>query len=330
LQLAAAAAIGLATPQVSIGCLWMYGTDVHGHDTKVLGDDYGYDPVTAAHQDHLSRAEWERKSKELEGKIGDGDYKIRNDYAVTLVHLGQYDQAIQILQAIEKEESNNYVTAANLGTTYELQGKDDLAVHWIEEGIRRNSDSHYGTEWLHVEILKAKLELAKDPHWLDTHSMMGLDFGDGKLPVVPQKYVIERSKHPDRELADAAEPDLYALMYQLRERIELVGPPDPIVANLLETLANLLATTRTLETAIPNYRAALEYGSPHADLIRRRIDESQRLIDANQWARLNPLRTTHGQVITAFLLLLTIVVLVPLMLLVRWRRRARRTAGDNP
>jgi hypothetical protein len=52
--------------------------------------------------------------------------------------------------------------AANLGTALELLGNKEEALHWIREGIRRNPQSHEGTEWLHAKILEAKIAAQKD------------------------------------------------------------------------------------------------------------------------------------------------------------------------
>ncbi len=71
------------------------------------------------------------------------DFTNRNDYAVALVYLGRYDEAISLLQRLEKETPGHYATAANLGTAYELSGNNELALKWIKEGIRRNPRSAF-------------------------------------------------------------------------------------------------------------------------------------------------------------------------------------------
>ena len=45
------------------------------------------------------------------------------------------------------------------------------------ECLKRNAQSHYGTEWLHELILEAKIALAYDPTWLQTHTVLRIDFG---------------------------------------------------------------------------------------------------------------------------------------------------------
>jgi tetratricopeptide (TPR) repeat protein len=107
----------------------------------------------------------------------------RNDYAVALILSEDHTKTIDVLERLEKDEPGLYMTAANLGTAYELAGDAATALKWSREGIRRDPNSHYGTEWLHVRILEAKLALAEDPQWLDSHTVLGADFGPGLLPV---------------------------------------------------------------------------------------------------------------------------------------------------
>jgi len=69
--------------------------------------------------------------------------------AVGIVIFGHADDGIALLEALEVEYPGRYSTAANMGTAYELKGDNVKALQWITEGIRRNPDSHEGTEWLH-------------------------------------------------------------------------------------------------------------------------------------------------------------------------------------
>src|SRR5947207_579426 len=70
------------------------------------------------------------------------DRKSLNDYAVALVFQGRTEEAISFLQEQEKSNPGDYSTAANLGTAYELAGKNELALKWIQEGMHRNPKSH--------------------------------------------------------------------------------------------------------------------------------------------------------------------------------------------
>ena len=126
--------------------------------------------------------------------------------------------------------------------------------------MKHNPNSHYGTEWLHVRILEAKIALARDPEWLKTHSVLELDFGGGLVPVLPTKW-------PEGQ---SAESTLRALEYQLHERLAFVKPPDPLTGGLIADLGHLAALKKSVEFAVPVYDLALTYRPPQAELIGRR------------------------------------------------------------
>jgi hypothetical protein len=214
-------------------------------------------------------------------------------------------EAIAILESIERQHPGEYVVAANLGTAYELAANDREALRWITEGIRRNPESHYGTEWLHVRILEAKIALAADPAWLETHTVLGLDFGTAAAPKTPSRW-------PDgQDFGSTAR----ALEYQLRERTGFVKPPDPIVGELLAAYANLIAIEHTIESALPIYDLALQYQPAHAatikehrDHLAERANARERRDTAIRWAAIAAIP----------------LVLTALVWLVVWRRRRQR------
>lgn len=144
----------------------------------------------------------------------------RIDYTVALIRLGRAAEAIVELEAIERAFPGQYATAANLGTAYELEGRLADALTWITRGIERNPDSHFGTEWLHVAILKAKLKLKDDPAWLAQHSVL-----DEAGPRSAGEIVL-------------------AIEYQLNERLVFVQPEDPVVCDLFYQAASRLDATQ--------------------------------------------------------------------------------------
>lgn len=205
---------------------------------------------------------WPERAKELARRVraDSANYKLRNDWAVALLHTGEVGQALQLLRGIEEQIPGQYQTAANLGTALELSGNNSDALRWIKEGIRRNPKDHQGTEWVHVAILEAKLALAKDPTWLKTHTVLGYDFGSDDVPRMPA------------QLASPAEQQRVAsaIDYQLRERLQFVKPPDPTVADLLETMA-LLKGPQT-ESGLGLLELAQEFGPSHPEQVRARLN----------------------------------------------------------
>jgi tetratricopeptide (TPR) repeat protein len=311
-------------PAAALACIWVYQTDLHGH-ARVLNDSGPeHDSVLEAHADRTDRrARLEKLRPELKGKAETGDYRDRNDYAAVLTMLGELPEAIEILTAIEAENPKQYATAVNLGTAYELQGDLPKALEWTKLGIERNSDAHYGTEWLHVQILEAELKLAEDPAWLQTHSVLGLDFGKEVTPVSP---MISQTDAAGKPLS--LESVESATRYQLHERIGLVPPPNAVVADLLADLGNLYVLNRSLERAIPIYELALEYRPTHPEIVQKRVGHFRKLVAANPKSLQ---RTMHPGVKLLAVSCVAVVVAVPAAIvlgifLARRRMKKRSTA----
>lgn len=185
------------------------------------------------------------------------------------MRIGKVKQAVALLQEIEREKPGLYATAANIGTAYELAGNNDSALYWIREGMRRNRDSHRGTEWLHVQILETKKMLATDPDWLRKNRIVDARTGREDLPTHPGDSDNVRSLYE-------------ALQYQLTERLQFVPAPDPIVAHLLTELGHLQALLSSLEEAIYSYDLALEYGATDTSLIGRRRAALAAIVERNK------------------------------------------------
>jgi tetratricopeptide (TPR) repeat protein len=263
-------------PGFAIACLWTYHTNIYGRSVVFddPGDeDYLLDAFRNRRQ-HTSRLNL-LKSR-FERHAATAGYQDRNDYVVVLMSLGEPGKAIEILQSIEAERPNQYVTAVNLGTAYELQGDLKRALDWIKIGIERNPDAHLGSEWLHVKILEAEIALKSDTAWLESHSILGLDFGDDDVPVFPTTSVTGNTGQ-ELEWGEVES----AVEYQLHERISLIAPPNAVVADLLADLANLRALNQSFELAIPIYDLALDYQPSHRDLVEQRLERAREIVKAN-------------------------------------------------
>jgi tetratricopeptide (TPR) repeat protein len=187
----------------------------------------------------------------------------RADYGGVLAHLGDFKKARTVLEDAEKLEPGDYAVASNLGTVCELLGDNEKARTWIAEGVKRQPTSHQGTEWLHLKILDAKLALAKDPQWLQTHRVLGIDYGDAARPVAP---AAPEEKGYGR---------LNALSYQLRERLNFVKAPEPIAGELLFALGDELCLKGAVETALGVYELAATYQPAQAELLKTRTEYAQ-------------------------------------------------------
>jgi tetratricopeptide (TPR) repeat protein len=169
-----------------------------------------------------------------------------SDYGAMLVYDGQYLKALAIFQEIEAKSPNRYTTAANIGTIYELIGKNDLAYNWIQKAIKINPNSHEGSEWIHLKILDAKMKANGDNNYFLNHNILNLDFGNEEKPVSKDEINLDT---------------LYKqLFHQLDERITFVKPKDPIVAQLLFDLGNICAMVKDVEGSLEIYELARKYG----------------------------------------------------------------------
>jgi hypothetical protein len=239
-------------------CINYYGKNIKGEGIET--DDSQADPAKFLRELTLHPEHDAIKKSDLGPEpAADADFKIRNDYAANLIRQGKTKRAIEILESIEKSRPGEYRVAANLGTAYELSGDVDRAFRWISEGLNRYPDVHLQTEWLHLRILEVKHELAKDPTWLKTHSVLDFDFGTGAVPILPPAWGKK-----------GQEAVLSALRYQLHERLAFVSPPDPIVGELLGVYADYTALTSPAEYALPLYDLALSFKPTHADLLEKR------------------------------------------------------------
>lgn len=265
--LLAVAVTAVASPLFA--CINTYGTDLQGKvvETIFSGDDL------VAYLMHPKGPDWRAQKTKLSRNLSQAPIEQQNDYAAALLHLGEIKPALAILVRIEQTKPGLYATATNLGTAYELAGKNEHALSWIRAGIRRNPDSHYGSEWLHAAILEAKLALARDPDWLRTHSVLGLDFGAGAVPRMPARFPRDNRGKP----VDAREAR-QAIHVQMAERLQFVSAPEPIVGDLLFDHANLLMLTESMENAEAIYELALRYGTPRAALAQQRLAHARSVL----------------------------------------------------
>lgn len=200
-----------------------------------------------------------------------------SDLAVAHLYVGELERSIELLLRAESQKPGEYAVASNLGTAYELAGQNQKALEWIEEGIRRNPQSHGGSEWVHSNLLKAKIAIEGDSEWLSAHSVTGLEFGSDELP----KF--------DASLSSSNCPALLSdvrshLEHQLYERRSFIPNADPIVAALMFDLANATVLSGTAEDAKPIYLAALELGFHDRPLAELRVATLERLEAGNFWS----------------------------------------------
>lgn len=193
-------------------------------------------------------------------KLEQYDKDVQSDVAVNLSYLGRYNEALEILKRLQKKYPEDYNITANLGTTYELTGNNELALQFIKKGILLNQDSHEGSEWVHVKILEAKLEKAKNPNWLQSNRVLntGVSFN---------------SKN-----SDALAGKIWDIEYQLRERVSFTPFPDKILANVFDELGDLYATQQSAEMAFVAYDFSLQYGPEDNYGVTKKMEELKSIL----------------------------------------------------
>jgi len=261
--LLAVSLMGGAAPATR-ACVWVSGTTIDGGHKRVGGSNPLRRVIRAMDETPESRLNDLRGTRDF---AADDSPEAIEFSGVELLLSGKPDAAVEVFLRLENEHPGRYSTAANLGTAYELSGKNELALKWIREGIARNEDSHHGTEWVHVAILEAKSALERNPDWLKQRRVLELpkEFSRGdKIPLVAKP----------RAVKDIAQ----AILYQLEERVVFVKPRDPIVADLLFTFARIQARTGVVENGLKALKLAREYGFADKALMAATVERYERVI----------------------------------------------------
>ncbi|MCF8428098.1 MAG: tetratricopeptide repeat protein [Bacteroidia bacterium] len=182
------------------------------------------------------------------------DIEYLSDKGILLILLKRYQEARKLYLEIEKKHPNRYSTASNLGTAYELMGENENALKWIAKSVNLNPKSHFNSEWIHVNILEAKI---KEEKFFATKFLLHTEFGE--------------EEKPKTELSFAELSSLQAaLYYQLNERVSFVEPKDKLVAQLLFDLGNIAFLLDNYTDALSDYKQAEKYGYSNSLLTLRR------------------------------------------------------------
>jgi tetratricopeptide (TPR) repeat protein len=249
--------IAVAIVKATIACLNETHTDKYGNThirDKPLMFYNGPDKKNAA--EYLKKYDL--------NKIGQYDKDVQSDIAVQLDYLGRYDEALTILKRLQQQYPDDYNIAANLGTTYELTGNNELALQFIKKGMQLNPGSHEGSEWVHIKILEAKMQLAKNPDWLLKNRVLhtGVNFNSKESEALSEK--------------------IYDIEYQLEERVPFTPFPDKILGNVFDELGDLLATQESMELAYAMYDFSLKYDPADNYGAAKKMEELKPLLIKNK------------------------------------------------
>ena len=229
-------------------------------ETKILKNGFylyeDHDSFDIPRGHNFGIIDFEKVKENLEtAYIKTKDLDYLSDVGYILILQGKYKEALSLYLDIEKRSPNKYSTASNLGTLYELMGENLKALQWIERSFKINPKSHYSSEWIHVNILKAKIKSDTN----SGESLINTNFGFENLP---------KSDLSGSEL-ESLKRNIY---FQLNERISFIKSKDKIIALLLYDLANInYLLKKRSDIYLTLYKMAEEYGFDKKD-IQDRID----------------------------------------------------------
>ncbi len=156
------------------------------------------------------------------------DYKILSDFAWQLAKKRDYKLAQNLLLHLDAKHPNEYNIMANLGTVYELQGKNNESLYYIAKAVLKSPQSHYGSEWLHINILKKKMELIIPINSYNDFFEMN---NYAKFSYSNQLY--KASFKPEEMGKYHRDTLMVHLAYQLHERMYFIEKNDEIMAEML-------------------------------------------------------------------------------------------------
>lgn len=236
-----------------------------GYHLLACGNEYGYSPegkkvftryffLTERHTS-FDQQQLQEKVKQAREELrsNPGDKETLSNLALYLMKLGRADTSVKILQPLVRENPREYNLVANLGTAYELTGKIDSALKYIQRGLEINQESHFGSEWVHVKILEAKLKDQKQPGWIQENYIISPDEMVARVDTARRGYAMNLNRD---------------IFFQIRTRAPFTPAPNAVLANLLEAAGEFNEAHDTYENALLCYAYAFEF-QPLGKLQRR-------------------------------------------------------------
>ena len=226
---------------VASACMNGFNWDVYGVSQRKSESQYpvplGHvvDPQNPKLLEGLAYWREEEVFENLESWTNIGIYYVYNH---------QYDEAEKQFRKVATQWPDEYVSAANLGTILEINGKDAEALKWIKQSLDIFPRAHHGSEWIHVKILEAKVNPELP---FQAEAVLGIDFGD---QVMPQAAM-------DRKGLKLLQKQLF---FQLNERVTFISGKDRYIATLMYALGNVTMNVAQYDKAYKIYRIAEAYG----------------------------------------------------------------------
>jgi tetratricopeptide (TPR) repeat protein len=201
--------------------------------------------------------------------LGVADFKTWSDIAANLMKIGRADSSVKILKPLFKQYPEEYNIITNLGTSYELLDELDSALKYISLGFKLNPQSHFGSEWVHVNILQGKIKEKQKPGWMKSNEILNL------------KNLLHNVDVPNkRKKVSEMNSEIF---YQIRTRVQYTPAPNKTMANILTTLGDFNTRVGTYENALLAYTYALQFHESDAlrNKVKGKIKILNKLRDAN-------------------------------------------------
>ena len=171
--------------------------------------------------------------------------KTLSNKALALMKLDNVSDAKNILVNLVQRNPKEYSMIANLGTAYELSGELDSALKYISKGLKINPTSHYGSEWIHVELLKAKIKRKKSKYYIIKNSILSDELLESK------RDTSRRGRRRSRVLDH--------IYWQVRTRARFTPAPNEVIWNLLLTAGDYAQKYDTYENAFLAFAYSRKY-----------------------------------------------------------------------
>lgn len=223
----------LAVSLLGFACLNEHHVTKYGKESI----DGFYMNKTAFYKQH-NKTELEQYIKNLQSEQHKTETNIlanKNSIAVSYIKLGRLDEAEKILNELLKKHPIDYSVVINLGTLYELQGKNQKALEYIKRAVTINPQSHGGSEWFHIRVLEFKLK------------------------NIPENKIAAEDILKINSLKKNAADIAYDIRHQLQERIPFTPAPNLAMAKILDEYATFLADSVSLKAAYVIYGIAMDY-----------------------------------------------------------------------
>ncbi len=209
--------------------------------------------IDPAGRKNVNRLTWTDLERAIEKKT---DFKLLSDFAWYELRVGNKKLAVRLLEKLYELYPNEYNVLANLGTAYEVTGKNEKALEFLRKAVAINPGSHFGSEWIHIKILEQKVNPKPDYTLI-----LGLD------AVKDYNAWLSGKVYNTPITADSL---MTQLAYQLHERIGFVRSPDAIVGQLVLDFGDLAAIAHDTATAAPFYEYAVYYHPPLSKTVNER------------------------------------------------------------